>query len=353
MTTFESRRATAEARKAVATRLTSGSQHEIALQKYLAATTYLTDEAPQAPRRFPERPAGGASTADVIVAGVEGSSCAREAAGWAAAEADRRGATLLLVYTYMLPPMGYSPYNPYPPNVVDDLRAAGCAVLADTESELRRGYPDLPISTRMLYGDPAKVLARISASAAVTVVGAHSRNGVGQALGSVARHLAHANPVPVAVIRAGGGNPAGPVVVGLDGSAGSRAALSFALRTAAARGTTLIALWCRHIPAGEGSTHDRQPAGGPASPAQRQHGQLEDWLTRGRAEHSDVQVEFVVVDERPAPALLRWSGSAQLVVVGSRGHHRLTEMVLGSTSQALIARSATPVVVVPQTVEKG
>ncbi len=347
MTTFESRRAAGDAKRAVAARRTAGTQHEIALQKYLAATTYLTDQAPQAPLRFPERRSHGDPAADVVVVGVEGSGCARGAADWAAAEAQRRGGSLVLVYAYMLPPAGYSSYTAYPPNVVDDLRAAGCAVLADTESELRRRYPDLPISTRMLYGDPTKVLARVSAGAALTVVGSHGRGRMGLTLGSVARHLAHTNPVPVAVVRTGTGNASGPVVVGLDGSPASRAALSFAVRTAAARGTTLVALRCSQNHAVDGLLVDQHTVGAVASTDLPQSGALGQWLTDAREEAPGLPVELVFVDERPTAALLRYSGGAQLVVVGSRGNHRLTEMVLGSTSHALIARSATPVVVVP------
>ena len=360
MTTFESRRAAIEARRAVAARPTSGSEHEVALQKYLAATSYLahptavidatngnqhSGSGVRAPRRDGTR---SVAATDRIVVGIEGSACARDAAWWAAAEAERHAASLVLLYTYVLPPVGFSGYNPYPPNVVDDLRAEGCAVLADTESELRRTHPDLQITTRMMYGDPKKVLARASAGATLTVVGAHGRNRVGMALGSVAGHLAHANPAPVAVIRPGTHQASGPVVVGVDGSTSSDAALTFALRTAAVREASLIAVHCWQGPAVEGLPLRYDGTDATTSAAmQLQRTVLEDRLLRACEEYPTVGVELVLIDDRPTPALLRYTENAQLMVVGSRGHNPLSEMMLGSTGQALITRSAAPVVVVP------
>ena len=359
MTTFESRRAAVEARHAVAARPTSGSEHEAALQKYLAASSYLahlteaTDPAgaEQQPTVLTEpvhanvRPA---AAADLVVAGIEGSACARGAASWAADEAQRRGGSLLLVYCYVLPPVGLSGYNPYPPNVVDDLRAEGCAVLADTESELRRTHPGLRVSTRMIYGDAKKVLARTSSGAALTVVGAHGRNRVGMALGSVACRLAHANPAPVAVVRPGTLNASGPVVVGVDGSPSSDQALSFAFRTAAARGASVLAVHCWQGPVVDGLPPRLGPESATESPAAQQaRAVFAERLERHSAEHPTVDVELVVMHERPTPALLRHAENAQLMVVGTRGHNPLSEMMLGSTGQALITRSAAPVVVVP------
>jgi nucleotide-binding universal stress UspA family protein len=348
MTTFESRRAAVDAQRTVAARRTATSRHEVALQKYLAATTYLTPDSPETPpRAAPTRPSGDRRSADLVIAGVEGSRCALDAASWAAAEAQRRGGTLLLVHAYVLPPIGYSTSNPYPPNAVDDLRAAGCAVLADTESELQRSYPDLPISTRMVYGDPGKVLAKASVSAALTVVGAHGRNRVGLALGSVASHLAHEHPAPVAVIRTGTWRARGPVVVGVDGSAGSAAALEFAFAAAALRNAPVMAVRCCQVPVHGLPPRDDEAGAAAAPRVLSEERLLQDWLAPYRAEHPEVPVEAVVLEERPTPALLRQSQNAQVVIVGSRGNSRLTEVLLGSTGQALVARSSAPVVIVP------
>ncbi len=346
MTTFESRRAAVEARRAVASRPTSGSEHEMALQKYLAATTHLSHlpasaaplesvAVPAQPTRRPAPTVAPGAAPDLIVVGTEGSSCARGAADWAAEEAQLRAGSLLLMYAYVLPPVGYSAYNPYPPNMLSDLRNEGCAVLADTESELQRTHPDLPISTRLVYGDPKKVLARASRTAALTVVGAHGRNRVGMALGSVAGHLAHTNPAPVAVIRPGAQAASGSVVVGVDGSASSDAALSFAFRSASARGAAVLAVHCCVEPDVNGV------------PSAFDVDLLEDRIAGYRRMYPAVHADAMLSYERPTPVLLECAENAQLVVVGSRGHNALSGMVLGSTGQALISRSASPVVIVP------
>src|SRR5664279_5670609 len=122
----------------------------------------------------------------LIVAGVDGSGCARRAVHWAAAEADRRGGSLRLVHAYYLPAAGFSGYNPFPGNLLPDLRDDGRAVLDDTEAALRRDYPSLEITTRMVYGDSATVLRKESRDAALTVLGSHGANRVRVALGSVA-----------------------------------------------------------------------------------------------------------------------------------------------------------------------
>ena len=103
--------------------------------------------------------------ADPVIAGVDGSRCARNAAHWAAVEASRRHVALHLVHAYHLPPGGFPGYNPYPPHLLADLRDEGAAILADTVGEVHRQSPDLPIDSALVYGDPATVLRHASATA--------------------------------------------------------------------------------------------------------------------------------------------------------------------------------------------
>ena len=116
-----------------------------------------------------------------------------------------------------------------------DLRDDGADMLTETAGELQRDFPELPITTALVYGDPATVLRHASGEAALTVVGTHGANRLSVALGSVAADVAKTSPVPVAVIHPTPTPTTGPVVVGVDGSPASRAAIEFAFETAADR----------------------------------------------------------------------------------------------------------------------
>ena len=155
------------------------------------------------------------------------------------------------------------------------------------------------------------------------------------ALGSVAGYLAHANPAPLAVIRPAPAAAHGPVVVGVDGSPGSDAALRFAFRSASVRGATLLAVHCCMQP---------QVAG---QPSRFDEAMLADRISVYRGRYPTVPVQSLLSDEQPQTALLRSAETAQLVVVGSHGHNAMSGSMLGSTGQALISRSAAPIVIVP------
>jgi nucleotide-binding universal stress UspA family protein len=102
----------------------------------------------------------------------------------------------------------------------------------------------------------------------------------------------------------------GRVVVGVDGSSASQAALRYAAGQAAARGTMLRAV-----------------AG----------------LT---GEFPDLPVERRLIRERAAPARLAASSDAALTVVGSRGRGGFTGLPLGSVSHQVLHHAAGPVAVV-------
>ncbi|MET0863004.1 MAG: universal stress protein [Nakamurella sp.] len=365
MTTNEVLRASADARRAAGASSATVSQLENAMHTYLSATTWQSlpftrDAAATAPTAAARPRTTGfavAGAADVnrflVVAGIDGSSCSRRAAGWAAAEAVHRHGSLLLVHAYSLPSAGYSGYNPYPANLLPQLREEGEALLDDTANALRLQYPTLAVDTRMSYGDPATVLRHASAAAQLTVVGARGGHRVVSALGSVAVGIASTNPGPVVVIHpAAPSAPTGPVVVGVDGSPTSDAALGYAFEAAALRQVPLVAVHCWTDPVLVGDM-PYYAAGivDTAHIATERRAFLAETLAPWSSTYPNVVVQQVVIHGRPTPALLESSRTAQLTVVGSHGQHGRTGWVgarylLGSTSVALITNSPSPVVVV-------
>lgn len=60
-------------------------------------------------------------------------------------------------------------------------------------------------------------------------------------------------------------------------------------------------------------------------------------------------VERQVIEDLPARAILDAAKSADLVVMGSRGHGALKGVLLGSVSQKVLHHASCPVVIVPTT----
>jgi nucleotide-binding universal stress UspA family protein len=354
MTTKESHQTTVEARRAVGTSAAPVSPQTAAMHRYLTATTHGAAAASTAvigqrpPLTSAETGAPYATPAlsQILVAGIDHSTCAQHAARWAATEATCRHASLHLVHAYHLQPAGASGYT-YPPRLLTGLRDDGRALLAETEAGLRREFPELTITTALVYGDPATVLRHASGKAVLAVVGAHGGSRIAVALGSVATEVAETCPVPVAVIHHTDSPAAGPVVVGVDGSPTSREATRFAFETAAARRTSLIAVHCWTNPSVD-STIPAYLAG------VVDIGDLQDdERVRLTAELADfvrqfpgVELQQAVIHSTPSVGLLKFAPLAQMIIAGSRGHSGIIGMLLGSTGQALIANASCPVVIV-------
>ncbi len=290
---------------------------------------------------------GVAGTGPLVVAGVDESGWGRRAARWAADEADRRHGRLLLVHAYALPAAGYSGYNPFPADLLSTLEEEAREALTALARQLQADHPNISVGTFVTYGDAVTVLRSAASGAALAVVGGHRTNRVAMALGSVAGRFAARSHVPVVVVHSAEIPDSGPIVVGVDGSPGGEPAIRFAFEEADLRGAPLVALHTyaspvalAPVPAYSAAIVDQEMI------EQSEGALLSEQLAGWSAKYPDVTVQQVVVRGVPARAILERAASAQLVVVGTRGHTALTELLLGSTSQALITHSAAPVVVV-------
>lgn len=133
------------------------------------------------------------------------------------------------------------------------------------------------------------------------------------------------------------------IVVGIDGSAGSQAALAWAAAEARLRGATLeaIRVWSWPIPyVGPGM------AGlDPKLLEEGEQGILDEALSAVDLE--GVTVEPVLVEGPAAQRLLEQAKGADLLVVGSRGRGGFKGLLLGSVSQQVVNHARGPVVVIP------
>jgi nucleotide-binding universal stress UspA family protein len=136
------------------------------------------------------------------------------------------------------------------------------------------------------------------------------------------------------------------IVVGVDGSPGSRKALTWAAAEAASHGSDLVVLnvWEHTLlpPAGSVSVSERYVP----DPSQRTADDLIQVIKEELGEEPPVLVQPRVKQGRPAKVLIEESADADLLVVGPRGHGGFAGLVLGSVSQHVAAYAKCPVVVV-------
>ncbi len=133
------------------------------------------------------------------------------------------------------------------------------------------------------------------------------------------------------------------VVVGVDGSPGSRAALKFAAEEARLRGGRLriIAAW--QYPRTYGGSWTVPPELTPESDAR----DAVDEAIMALGENTAVNITYRVVEGHPAAMLLDAATEADLLVVGSRGLGGFQGLLLGSISTQCVHHARCPVVVVP------
>jgi nucleotide-binding universal stress UspA family protein len=279
-----------------------------------------------------------------VVAGVDGSDSAMNAVRWAALEARRRDTSLRLVAACAWPEHHFGS------EVMGiDYRKVMVRVareqLADAARAAVEAAAEVPVEQQVVISYPIPVLVAESRLAELVVVGSRGLGGIsGLVIGSVAVGLAQQADSPVVVVRGNDRAVADsslPVVVGVDGSPLSQAALGFAFEAASRRQVKLAAVLATGIRAGVRLISHRD------DPQVLDHGEraLDEQLAGWSEKFPTVPVLRVVSRLRPVEELLTKAASAQLVVVGSRGRGPFTGLI-GSVSHALLLRSQCPVAVV-------
>lgn len=132
------------------------------------------------------------------------------------------------------------------------------------------------------------------------------------------------------------------IVVGVDGSANSAAAINWAIALARSLRAEVVAVHAVGLRESAASVE------GEERQALEQRFASE-WSAALDADGRDVSSRRVLVDGDPVAALLRTVDdvAADIVVVGSRGVGDRPQLLMGSTSTNVAQRSPVPVVVVP------
>jgi nucleotide-binding universal stress UspA family protein len=135
------------------------------------------------------------------------------------------------------------------------------------------------------------------------------------------------------------------IVVGLDGSAGSIDALHWAVAECAIRNCGLAVVTAWEYPFAYGGLSDAVLS----APDTVDHvaDQLEATLVAVvRDANVRDRIERMLKPGSPGDVLVAESKTAELVVVGARGHFAVEELLIGSTTTQLAKHGACPVVVV-------
>jgi nucleotide-binding universal stress UspA family protein len=277
---------------------------------------------------------------NIVTVGVDGSAPSMDAVRWAADEADRRHATLRVVH-------GHSITTPrLPSGFLVEARAAAQHCLRDGVKAALAAHPALDVEPVLELKPGIDLLADESAKASMVVIGARGHGGFAElVVGSTAIALTARAHCPVVVVR-GKETAGGPVVVGVDGSPASEAALAFAYDMASRRGAELVAVhvWSDVISVWGGSVPIPDLDWDEVATDERIV--LSERLAGWRERYPDTTVRQVVHENRPAQRLLHEAAGAQLLVVGSLGRGALASALLGSVSHALLHHAPCPVAVV-------
>ena len=280
-----------------------------------------------------------------VVVGVDGSGSGYRAVEWAAAEAVRRGVALRLVSAFSWttsdhPTRQSGRVAQYRDQLLEAARhrlSRAARIAEDT---------GLGVATtqQVEIGAPIEVLGSEARRARLLVLGDRGLGGVaGLVLGSVAVALAARGACPVVIVRGETGNTDGPVVVGIDGSPVSEAALAFAFDAAAVRGVALVAV---HAWSPTAVDKALEPVMDWAAVADEEEAVLAERLSGWGQKYPQVTVRRSVVRDGAARALVDASRGAQLVVVGSRGRADAAGLFLGSVSHGVLHAAHCPVAIV-------
>ena len=137
-----------------------------------------------------------------VVVGVDGSDASEPALGYAFDYAASTGASLLAVHTWWWEPLeGVSLGEPWMGDWTE-IASQEASLVSESLAGWSQGYPDVPVSSHVVRGDPVIELLDQSRDASLLVVGSRGRGGfIGLLLGSVSRRVLKRATVPVAVVR--------------------------------------------------------------------------------------------------------------------------------------------------------
>ena len=280
----------------------------------------------------------------VIHVGVDDSWRDTGALEWALQESLFRRVPLRAVHV-IEEKLRHSPY--WQPTDIDD---AARDLVQEVQQKMKSQDDLLDHGADLVVGPPATTLTELAAKGELLVVG---RRGMGRfkrlLIGSTSEAVANLAAVPVVVVPQGWkpGSHSGPVVVALDDSDESTAAIEFALTAATERHAPVRMLHVWDLPSIY--SWDAMNVAGVSDEwnqtAQRHCDAVAD---QWRQKYPEIEIEVEVRRGHAVDGIIAASESAdaQLVVVGGHRRRHFTAALLGSVARGVVQHATCPVAVV-------
>ena len=271
-----------------------------------------------------------------IMVGVDGSAASSDALRWAVRLAGAADGRVTAVNAYTPSTSELAPDDAKRLRGEAEQRLAGwCATTSNPGS----------VDSLLVDGNPNALLGAAAQDADLLVVGTRGAGGFAHLhLGSVAHHLAHQTQVPLAIVpTSAAGHRVGRIVVGVDGSAGSAAAVAFCATLAPLLAAPVVAVYVDE-PFVEWISESVSRTWLRSAEAE-----VRRWVTPIEDNGVAVTVE-VDRDIHPIAALCRAIDAEPdtLAVVGTRGLGGISGMRLGRVPIQLVHHTGAAVVMVPR-----
>lgn len=283
-----------------------------------------------------------------VVVGVSGSPDSNRAVDWAADYAALTHRRLLAVHG-----TGFVGVRPNAHDLIEAERVAleaGRMIVDEAAERAKRRHPDLDATGVVDVGEPTNILFEEGRDAALLVVGARRSESFRRLFGSVSLAVTRHAACPLVVVRGGETGrrtpPVEHVVLGLDGTTTSRNAARFAFGYAALTRLPLVIVHGSWDRLARGSSVLGLLGTQERGLTVEEELSIAETIAGLPEEYPDVEFREMHRTTDPAEALVEASGSAALVVVGTRELRGAKAVLLRSVSTSLVEHAQCPVAVV-------